>query len=77
VCSSDVRCQRIICDANGFLKNKRRQVGASKDSKVIAATGKLPELVKKVEARQDKSEIRFDLVPRQSFFAANQREPLL
>ncbi len=49
---------------------------ASKDGKVVAATVKLPALMKKVEKRKDKDAIRFDLVPKQPYFAGPCGVPL-
>jgi hypothetical protein len=44
---------------------------ASKGERVVAASKKLPDLVKKIEQRKDKAEIRYDLVPRSPFFAGH------
>ncbi|GEM_PF-671365 len=50
------------------IKNAGKWV-ASKEGKVIATSKKLSPLVKKVENRKDKEDIRYDLVPNQPFFA--------
>jgi hypothetical protein len=42
---------------------------ASKGDKVIASSPKLPSLMKKIEARDDKDSIRFDRVPKHPHFA--------
>ena len=52
-----------------FSKKNAGKWIASKDGKVIAATGKLPALMKKITKRKDKGAIRFDLVPPQPYFA--------
>ncbi len=41
---------------------------ASKGETVIATSKSLPALMKKVDARKDKAAIRYDRVPRQSYF---------
>jgi hypothetical protein len=46
-----------------FSKKNAGKWVASKDGKVIAATGKLPNLMTKIVRRKDKDAIRFDLVP--------------
>jgi hypothetical protein len=44
---------------------------ASNGNKVVASSAKLPSLMKKVEARKDKSVLRFDLVPKQQSFVGS------
>lgn len=52
-----------------FNKKNAGKWVASKDGKIIAASKKLPDLMKKVEKRKDRSTIGFDLVPPQQYFA--------
>ncbi len=49
---------------------------ASKGDKVIATSPKLPTLMKRVEARDDKDSIRFDRVPKAPYFAGHCGVPL-
>ena len=44
---------------------------ASKGERVVATSRNLPALVKKVEARKDRAEIRYDRVPRHQTFAGS------
>jgi hypothetical protein len=52
-----------------FSKKNAGKWVASKGEKVVATSRELNVLVKKVEARKDKKDIRFDLVPPHSYFA--------
>ena len=51
-----------------FSKKNAGKWVASKGEKVIATSKNLPTLMKKVEARKDKAEIRYDRVPRHPYF---------
>lgn len=42
---------------------------ASKDGKVVATGVKLNTLMRKIESREDRTQIRFDHVPKQPYFA--------
>jgi hypothetical protein len=52
-----------------FSKQNAGKWVASKDGAVVASTKKLDALIKKVEKRTDFKNIRFDLVPKTSYFA--------
>ena len=52
-----------------FSKKNAGKWVASKGNRVIATGRKLDTVAKKVESRKDKNEIRFDLVPPNSYFA--------
>lgn len=59
-----------------FSKKNAGKWVASKNGKVIAASAKLPTLMKKVASRKDKDAIGFDLVPPQQYFAGAYGVPL-
>jgi hypothetical protein len=52
-----------------FSKKNAGKWVASKGDRIIATGPKLRPLMKKIERRTDKTDIRFDLVPRNSYFA--------
>jgi hypothetical protein len=42
---------------------------ASKDEKIVASEAKLDSLMRRIESRPDRAEIRFDRVPERPYFA--------
>jgi hypothetical protein len=56
------------CEPMIVSKNNAGKWIASKSGKVIASTRFLPDRVKKVEKRNDRQAIRFDLVPPVCYF---------
>jgi hypothetical protein len=54
-----------------FSKKNAGKWVARKGDKPVAAAKALPDLLKKVEKRKDKKEIRFDLIPPHSYFAGS------
>lgn len=59
-----------------FSKKNAGKWVASKEGKIIATGKKLPQVMKKVEARKDRDAIGFDLVPPQQYFAGFYGVPL-
>lgn len=53
-----------------FSKKNAGKWVASKGQRVVATNVKLPDLMKKIETRKDKAEIRFDKVPPGFFIGA-------
>jgi hypothetical protein len=52
-----------------FSKKNAGKWVASKDSEVIASSKNLDVLMKKLEKHKDKKDVRFDLVPKNQYFA--------